>query len=63
MTALKGYRTVIVNAVTSIVGLLLAVDWVTLGLTPARAGGVMLGLGVVNILLRVVTDTAISAKE
>lgn len=54
---MKGYRTLALNLATALVGVLVATDWVGLGLSdPVTAGAIATGLGVANTVLRFLTD-------
>lgn len=52
---LKGYKTVIVNVASAVVGVLMVTDWVNLGLSDQTAGLVIGLLGAVNVGLRFLT--------
>lgn len=56
---MKGYRTLALNIATSIVGLLVAFDWVGAGMSSATAGYIISGLGVANTVLRFFTSTPV----
>ncbi len=56
---MKGYRTLALNVVTSIVGLLIAFDWAGAGMSTETAGWVISGLGLTNTVLRFFTNTSI----
>ena len=61
MNKLKGYKTIGINLVVAIFGVLEATDWVnTIG--SDKAGIVAAVMGVVGIVLRTVTTSAIGKK-
>lgn len=53
---MKGYRTLALNLAAALVGVLVATDWIGLGLSTQTAGAIVTGLGVANTVLRFLTD-------
>lgn len=53
---MKGYRTLALNLAAALVGVLVATDWIGLGLSTQTAGAIVTGLGVANTALRFLTD-------
>ena len=63
MTALKGYRTVIVAVLIAVLGALQGLDWVHLLPDNAEeAGWIVSVLGFVMMALRFMTDSALGKK-
>ncbi len=58
---MKGYRTLLVNAAVALVGVAQSFDWTTV-VAPNRVGLVLTGIGVVNMVLRALTDTPVGQK-
>lgn len=53
---MKGYRTLALNLAAALVGVLVATDWIGLGLSTQTAGAIVTGLGIANTVLRFLTD-------
>jgi hypothetical protein len=60
---MKGYRTLIFNILSAILGVLAATDPSGLGLTENQSGVLVTGVAVGNILLRAITTTPIGKKD
>lgn len=56
---MKGYRTILLNVATALIGVGLAADWVGAGMSSQTAGMIMTGLGVANTVLRFFTNTSV----
>lgn len=73
LSNLKGYRTVIVNGVVALAGVLVAFGLIPAAETvsadqvassvDALIGGITVAIAVVNFVLRAVTNTSIGAKS
>ena len=59
---MKGYRTLILNLAASVLGVLIATDWVGLA-GPTTAGFVVTGLGIANTVLRFLTDGPVGSRS
>lgn len=59
---MKGYRTIALNVLATVVGALMATDWA--GVTDARTAGLVVGgLGVANTVLRFFTDGPVGDRQ
>jgi hypothetical protein len=61
MNFLKGYRTIIFNAATAIAALAQMTDVINV-VSPDSAGLVLLAVGIANLVLRYLTDTAVGVS-
>lgn len=60
---LKGYKTLIVNIASAVVGVLIATDFTGIGLSAETSGLIISGLGAVNVVLRFLTDTPVGSSQ
>lgn len=60
---MKGYRTILLNIATAVVGVAVAADWTGTGMSTQTAGMVMTGLGIANTVLRFFTTTSVGKAE
>lgn len=59
---MKGYRTLLLNVATALVGVGLAFDWAGVGISSETAGLIITGLGAANTVLRFFTTTPVGSK-
>lgn len=58
---MKGYRTIVLNLLATVIGSLMVTDWVSVT-DPQTAGLVVGGLGVANTVLRFFTDGPVGGR-
>lgn len=59
---LKGYKTLILNAAVALLGVAQGFDWVGVA-GGEKAGWVMTGIGIANMILRSLTNTPVGKAE
>lgn len=59
---MKGFRTLGLNLVAALVGVMMSTDWLTIT-DPRTAGMIVGGLGLANTVLRVFTDGPIGGTR
>lgn len=59
---LTGWKTIIFNVLTAVVGVLMATDFTTVVSDPKTAGYVVMGISIANMVLRAVTSTPVGSS-
>jgi hypothetical protein len=60
---LKGWKTLIVNALAALVGVALIFDWSSIISNPSVTGYIVTGLGILNMVLRTMTNTPVGSSD